>query len=161
MAKKYLALARKLDEPNASQKPPRGGPTPPFEARPKRLSVTEADWLRDPYTIYARHVLKLNRSTTSTRRRRRRPRHRDPHSIGDFARRSPTSCRPIRWALTEIGERAFRTVVGLSRSEAFWCALQAHRRLVRALRDRTAHETRVAACRAWQHRDPFGNGNSS
>ena len=35
-------------------------PRPPLEARPRRLSVTEIeDWLRDPYTIYAKHVLQL------------------------------------------------------------------------------------------------------
>jgi ATP-dependent helicase/nuclease subunit B len=39
-------------------KPP--APTPPLEARPRMLSVTEIEnWLRDPYTIYARHILKL------------------------------------------------------------------------------------------------------
>ena len=35
-------------------------PTPPVAARPRRLSVTEIEtWMRDPYAIYARHVLKL------------------------------------------------------------------------------------------------------
>ena len=35
-------------------------PRPPVAARPRRLSVTEIEtWLRDPYAIYARHVLKL------------------------------------------------------------------------------------------------------
>jgi ATP-dependent helicase/nuclease subunit B len=39
---------------------PRPGPTPPAEARPRRLSVTEIEtWLRDPYAIYAKHVLRL------------------------------------------------------------------------------------------------------
>ena len=38
----------------------RPAPTPPVEARPRRLSVTEIEtWLRDPYAIYAKHVLKL------------------------------------------------------------------------------------------------------
>ncbi len=38
--------------------PPR--PCPPRSARPRRLSVTEIEtWLRDPYGIYARHVLGL------------------------------------------------------------------------------------------------------
>ena len=35
-------------------------PRPPRAARPRKLSVTEIEtWLRDPYAIYARHVLKL------------------------------------------------------------------------------------------------------
>ena len=35
-------------------------PTPPVSARPRRLSVTEIEtWMRDPYAIYARHVLGL------------------------------------------------------------------------------------------------------
>jgi ATP-dependent helicase/nuclease subunit B len=35
-------------------------PRPPRAARPTALSVTEIEsWLRDPYTIYAKHILKL------------------------------------------------------------------------------------------------------
>jgi ATP-dependent helicase/nuclease subunit B len=35
-------------------------PRPPVHARPRRLSVTEIEtWRRDPYAIYARHVLRL------------------------------------------------------------------------------------------------------
>jgi ATP-dependent helicase/nuclease subunit B len=50
-----------LDRPDAEPKPAeRPAPRPPVEARPKRLTVTEIEhWLRDPYTIYARHILKL------------------------------------------------------------------------------------------------------
>ena len=37
-------------------------PTPPVKARPRRLSVTEIEvWLRDPYAIYAKHVLGLKK----------------------------------------------------------------------------------------------------
>ena len=39
---------------------PRPEPRPPLAARPRRLSVTEIEhWLRDPYTIYAKHMLGL------------------------------------------------------------------------------------------------------
>jgi ATP-dependent helicase/nuclease subunit B len=56
----YLAWARELDRPEQVMPVPRPAPTPPRAARPKSLSVTEIeDWLRDPYTIYARHVLQL------------------------------------------------------------------------------------------------------
>lgn len=35
-------------------------PRPPLEARPRKLSITEIEtWRRDPYAIYAKHVLKL------------------------------------------------------------------------------------------------------
>ncbi|HKX08086.1 MAG TPA: double-strand break repair protein AddB [Stellaceae bacterium] len=35
-------------------------PRPPVEARPRKLSVTAIEmWMRDPYAIYARHVLRL------------------------------------------------------------------------------------------------------
>jgi ATP-dependent helicase/nuclease subunit B len=38
----------------------RPAPRPPVAARPRRLSVTEIEtWLRDPYAIYARHILRL------------------------------------------------------------------------------------------------------
>jgi ATP-dependent helicase/nuclease subunit B len=57
----YAALARLLDKPErepARMKRPR--PRPPVAARPRRLSVTEIEaWLRDPYAIYAKHVLRL------------------------------------------------------------------------------------------------------
>ena len=58
---RYRAFGRSLDEPKAAPQPvlcPE--PRPPRAARPTRLSVTEIEhWLRDPYTIYAKHILKL------------------------------------------------------------------------------------------------------
>ncbi|MGA8075948.1 MAG: double-strand break repair protein AddB, partial [Xanthobacteraceae bacterium] len=56
----YLAWARELDRPERVTPAPQPTPTPPRAARPSSLSVTEIeDWLRDPYTIYARHVLRI------------------------------------------------------------------------------------------------------
>ncbi len=56
----YLFWARELDRPEQIAPAPQPAPIPPRAARPKGLSVTEIeDWLRDPYTIYARHILRL------------------------------------------------------------------------------------------------------
>ncbi|GLS23187.1 double-strand break repair protein AddB [Labrys miyagiensis] len=58
---RYCALARLVDHteaPPPELKAPR--PTPPLALRPTRLSVTQIEHLvRDPYTIYARHILGL------------------------------------------------------------------------------------------------------
>ncbi|MEO8667208.1 MAG: double-strand break repair protein AddB [Bauldia sp.] len=54
-------LARRLDVPAGPVKnAPRPMPKPPLAVRPKRLSITEIETLiRDPYAIYAKHILKL------------------------------------------------------------------------------------------------------
>ncbi len=53
--------ARALDLPADGPHPVAPpAPRPPVALRPRRLSVTEVEtWLRDPYAIYARHVLRL------------------------------------------------------------------------------------------------------
>ena len=56
----WLAKAAAFDRAPVTEPAKRPAPRPPVEARPKRLSVTEIKTLiRDPYAIYARHVLKL------------------------------------------------------------------------------------------------------
>ncbi len=56
-----LAEADALDRPAAEIAPePRPSPRPPVAARPKKLSFTQVETLiRDPYEIYARHILGL------------------------------------------------------------------------------------------------------
>jgi ATP-dependent helicase/nuclease subunit B len=56
----YCAIASALNEPGKPERMPRPEPRPPVAARPRKLSVTEIEtWLRDPYAIYARRILKL------------------------------------------------------------------------------------------------------
>jgi ATP-dependent helicase/nuclease subunit B len=58
---KYVRYAGAIDQPAAVKPIAQPQPTPPRETRPTNLSVTAIeDWLRDPYTIYARHILKLD-----------------------------------------------------------------------------------------------------
>jgi ATP-dependent helicase/nuclease subunit B len=57
----YVAYARLYAAPDEAVKPtPAPEPRPPVSERPRELSVTQIEkWLRDPYAIYARYVLKL------------------------------------------------------------------------------------------------------
>jgi ATP-dependent helicase/nuclease subunit B len=58
----YRALARALLDVPAAPRIMRPAPAPPVATRPRRLSVTEIEtWLRDPYAIYAKHILKLQK----------------------------------------------------------------------------------------------------
>ena len=57
---RWLALTKVLEQPGSTPPAPRPSPRPPVTARPRRLSVTEIKRLiRDPYAIYARHILRL------------------------------------------------------------------------------------------------------
>jgi ATP-dependent helicase/nuclease subunit B len=56
----YLRFAHALDQPERVQPIAQPEPRPPRATRPLKLSVTAIeDWLRDPYTIYAKYILKL------------------------------------------------------------------------------------------------------
>ncbi|MEO5373789.1 MAG: double-strand break repair protein AddB [Alphaproteobacteria bacterium] len=59
-ASPWRDLAAVLDQPACPDPVIRPAPRPPVAARPSHLSVTEVEtWMRDPYGIYARHVLRL------------------------------------------------------------------------------------------------------
>jgi ATP-dependent helicase/nuclease subunit B len=58
---KYVRFADALDRPGKVEPVRQPEPRPPRATRPLKLSVTAIeDWLRDPYTIYARYVLRLD-----------------------------------------------------------------------------------------------------
>jgi ATP-dependent helicase/nuclease subunit B len=60
--RRFVEIARQIDAPPTLKAKPidRPRPKPPLAARPQSLSVTEIETLiRDPYAVYAKHVLKL------------------------------------------------------------------------------------------------------
>jgi ATP-dependent helicase/nuclease subunit B len=57
----YVRFAAELDQPDRVEPILQPAPKPPLAARPLKLSVTAIeDWLRDPYTIYAKYILRLD-----------------------------------------------------------------------------------------------------
>jgi ATP-dependent helicase/nuclease subunit B len=58
---KYVQFAAALDQPAEVRPIRQPEPRPPRATRPLKMSVTEIeDWLRDPYTIYAKRILRLD-----------------------------------------------------------------------------------------------------
>ncbi|MHA1107552.1 MAG: double-strand break repair protein AddB [Alphaproteobacteria bacterium] len=56
----WLGWQAAADRPDRVQPVAPPEPRPPIKARPRGLSVTQVEtWMRDPYAIYARHVLRL------------------------------------------------------------------------------------------------------
>ena len=120
---RYLHWARELDRPSEIKRLPRPAPKPPIEARPLKLSVTDIEnWVRDPYTIYAKHILKLRDLDPVDLAPGVADRGIFIHgAIGDFtkayARGLPDD--PER-ALVEIGREQFKALADYPEAIAFW-----------------------------------------
>ena len=120
---KYLHWARTLDRPERVRPCKRPAPTPPVAVRPKRLTVTEIEhWLRDPYTIYAKHILKLGALDPVDTPPGARDRGVVIHAaIGEFTERYAKMLPddPAA-ALIAIGEKAFKPLEDYPEARAFW-----------------------------------------
>jgi ATP-dependent helicase/nuclease subunit B len=121
---KYLDWARALDRPVGEPKPcERPAPTPPVETRPKRLTVTEIEhWLRDPYTIYAKHILKIAALDPVDTPPGARDRGTIIHAaIGNFTEQYAAAlpADPVA-ALTALGQDAFKPLDDYPEARAFW-----------------------------------------
>jgi ATP-dependent helicase/nuclease subunit B len=118
-----LDFARALDHPAKVKSADRPAPTPPVAARPKKLSVTAIeDWLRDPYTIYARHILRLQPFDAVDTPPGARDRGTLIHgAIGDytatFAGGLPAD--PLK-VLIAFGEARFAALADYPEARAFW-----------------------------------------
>ena len=119
----HLARARALDMPGIVRPCAPPQPSPALALRPKTLSVTEIEtWMRDPYAIYARHVLGLKPLD---------PLDADPGAAdrGTFIHRAladvfeatqGTWPADAEARLLEAGRNAFREVEGRPGLYAFW-----------------------------------------
>jgi ATP-dependent helicase/nuclease subunit B len=121
---RYLAWARELDRPAAVPRPvPRPEPKPARDARPTALSVTEIEtWLRDPYSIYARHILKLQPLDAIDTPPGARDRGTVIHgAIGRFTSQFKDALpNDAVGELIKLGEEEFAVLEDFPEARAFW-----------------------------------------
>jgi ATP-dependent helicase/nuclease subunit B len=119
----YLNYARALDHPAQVKSAERPAPKPPIAARPDRLSVTAIeDWLRDPYTIYARYILRLQPLDAVDTPPGARDRGTVIHgAIGDYTKMfaAKTPGDPIK-ELLALGDKNFAPLADYPEARAFW-----------------------------------------
>jgi ATP-dependent helicase/nuclease subunit B len=118
-----LIWQRLIDDPGERHPVAPPKPCPPLSARPRQLSVTAIEtWIRDPYAIYARHVLRL---------RALDPLDADPGlaqrgsfihaALDNFLKEFPHALPPGAEArLLELGEAAFGEALAHPDVRAFW-----------------------------------------
>src|SRR5262249_59587116 len=120
---KYVQFAGALDQPDEVNPVPEPTPKPPRATRPQKLSVTAIeDWLRDPYTIYAKYILRLDALDPVDMPLSAADRGSAIHdAIGefteDFAGALPDD--PVR-VLRGIGEKYFAPLMERPEARALW-----------------------------------------
>ena len=122
---RWQNLARQLEEPGSIPAATRPAPCPPVEARPRDLSVTEIKRLiRDPYAIYAKHLLQLRPldplMKTPDALLRGIVLHEILERFIDDARKDPTLY--TRTALIEKTETILTEIVPWAQAQAVWRA---------------------------------------
>jgi ATP-dependent helicase/nuclease subunit B len=120
---RWLGLQKGLNAPGEKIEPKAPSPRPPVAARPRRLSVTRIEtWMRDPYSIYAREILRL---------RPLDPLEADPgaaergtmihKALDDFIGQHPGALpADADRLLIALGEEAFGAALARPAVRAFW-----------------------------------------
>ncbi len=120
---KYVGFAGELDRPDKVVPIPQPAPKPPRATRPLKLSVTAIeDWLRDPYTIYAKYILRLNPLDPVDMPLSAADRGSAIHdALGEFTQVFATSLPPDpAGALRKIGEKYFAPLMERPEARALW-----------------------------------------
>ena len=120
---KYVRFASELDRPDKVEPVPQPAPKPPRATRPLKLSVTAIeDWLRDPYTIYAKYILKLAPLDPVDMPLSAADRGSAIHdALGEFTQTYATTLpdNPAR-VLRGIGEKYFAPLMERPEARALW-----------------------------------------
>ncbi|MBS9477156.1 double-strand break repair protein AddB [Ancylobacter radicis] len=122
---RYRRLGALIDADPRTAPIRRPEPAPPLALRPTRLSVTEIEtWLRDPYTIYARHVLRLGPLAELDETPGAGERGSAIHeALGAFARDFPEGLPAAPEAvLLGYGRQAFAALEAFPAEHALWWA---------------------------------------
>jgi ATP-dependent helicase/nuclease subunit B len=120
---KYVHYAAAIDQPAEVRPIEQPQPRPPRETRPTRLSVTTIeDWLRDPYTIYARHILRLDPLDPVDMPLSAADRGSAIHeSLGEFTRQYAHALpEDTVSVLRRIGEKHFAPLMERPEARALW-----------------------------------------
>jgi ATP-dependent helicase/nuclease subunit B len=119
----YVRFADQLDRPEKIEPILQPAPKPPRATRPLKLSVTAIeDWLRDPYTIYAKYILRLNPLDPVDMPLSAADRGSAIHdALGEFTQTFATGLPddPAR-ALRGIGEKYFAPLMERPEARALW-----------------------------------------
>jgi len=120
---RYVAMARALDHADRVDPVKAPEPRPPRAARPTALSVTDIEhWLRDPYTIYAKHILRLSRLDPVDMAPSAADRGSAIHAaVGRFAQAFQDALPPEAQAeLVRIGREEFAALDDFPEARALW-----------------------------------------
>jgi len=160
----YANYARALDHPAKVSPAPRPQPVPPPEARPTQLSVTEIEnWLRDPYTIYAKHVLRLFPLEAVDTPPGAADRGTFIHeAVGEFTKKFADALpADVAHELTALGKKHFAQLEDYEEARAFWWT-----RFLRIAgwfggweRERRAAAKKIFAEISGKHVIPLGKGD--
>ncbi|HEY5128703.1 MAG TPA: double-strand break repair protein AddB [Bradyrhizobium sp.] len=120
---RYVRYAGAIDQPAEVKAIEQPQPRPPRETRPTQLSVTAIeDWLRDPYTIYARYILKLDSLDSVDMPLSAADRGSAIHeSLGEFTRKYANALPDDAiGVLRRIGEKHFAPLMEKPEARALW-----------------------------------------
>ena len=120
---KYVHYAAAIDRPAEVKPVEQPAPKPPRETRPVKLSVTAIeDWLRDPYSIYARHILRLAPLDPVDMPLSAADRGSAIHAaLGEFTEAYSDRLPPdILGTLRGIGEKHFKPLMERPEARALW-----------------------------------------